>query len=175
MKKYISLLRGINVGGHKKVLMADLKELYEDIGFTNVQTYIQSGNVVFEYQKTSKEQLQKVIFDAIKKHYDFEVPNLILTAIEIEKALNDNPFKAIDKMYFTFLSELPSPKNKEKLCSYNFEEEYYEVIGKVIYSHSPKGAGRVKMTHSFIENKLKVSATSRNLRTTTKLLEMVDF
>ena len=102
MSTYISLLRGINVSGQKKILMADLKSLYEELGFTNVQTYIQSGNVVFEYQASSSEKLEQMIFDKIKAHYGFEVPNLILTSNEIEEALKSNPYQDIEKMYFTF-------------------------------------------------------------------------
>lgn len=172
MKTYISILRGINVSGQKKIKMADLKALYEKLGFSDVQTYIQSGNVVFKAKETEANKLEKLIFDAIQKEYGFDVPNLILTAKEVEEALNNNPFKDIEKMYFTFLTETPQQENIEKLKTYSFEEEYYELNGKVIYSHFPNGAGRAKMNNNFFENKLKVMATSRNLNTTQKLLEM---
>lgn len=172
MKTYISILRGINVSGQKKIKMTDLKVVYEKLGFTNVQTYIQSGNVVFEYQETKVIDLQNMIFNAIQKHYSFEVPNLILTPKEIEEALNNNPFKNIEKMYFTFLAETPAKENIEKLYTYSFDEEYYDLINKVVYSHFPNGAGRAKMNNNFFEKKLKVMATSRNLNTTKQLLEM---
>ena len=175
MKTYISLLRGINVSGQKKIKMTDLKTLYEELGFKNVQTYIQSGNVVFKYKETDAAQLQQLIFDKIKIHYDFEVPNLILTPQEVEDALKNNPFNDIEKMYFTFLNQIPTQENIEKLYTYSFEEEYYELIGKVIYFHCPNGAGRAKMNNNFFEQKLKVTATSRNLNTTKKLLKMVTF
>ena len=116
-----------------------------------------------------------MIFDAIHKHYGFEVPNLILSPIAIETALKKNPFKDIDKMYFTFLAETPTKENIEKLHTYSFDEEYYELIDKVVYFHCPNGAGRAKMSNNFFENKLKVIATSRNLNTTKKLLEMAKF
>lgn len=175
MPTFISILRGINVSGQKKIKMADLKNLYEDLGFKNVQTYIQSGNVVFEYKEVTISELQQMIFDTIHKHYGFEVPNLILSPIAIETALKKNPFKDIDKMYFTFLAETPTKENIEKLYTYSFDEEYYELIGKVVYFHCPNGAGRAKMSNNFFENKLKVMATSRNLNTTKKLLEMANF
>lgn len=175
MKTYTSILRGINVSGQKKILMADLKSLYEELGFTNVQTYIQSGNVVFEYKETNPTQLQEMIFDKIKSHYGFEVPNLILTPSEIEKALNNNPYQDIEKPYFTFLSEKPAQENIEALNSISFDNEFFELIGKVIYSHYPNGAGRAKMNNNLIERKLKVRATTRNLNTTKKLLEMTKF
>ena len=175
MNIHISILRGINVSGQKKIKMADLKALYEQLGFKNVQTYIQSGNVVFERDETNPKKLEQLIFDGIKKQYGFEVPNLILSPTEVEDALNKNPFKDIDKMYFTFLADIPTKENIEKLYTYNFEEEYYELIGKVVYFHCPNGAGRAKMSNNFFESKLKVMATSRNLNTTKKLLEMAKF
>jgi uncharacterized protein (DUF1697 family) len=174
MKTYISILRGINVSGQKKIKMADLKVLYEELGFKNVLTYIQSGNVVFEFQESAPKILEQLIFDKIKNHYGFEVPNLILTPNEIEEAIKTNPFKNIEKMYFTFLEGTPTKENIEKLYTYNFEEEYYELIGKVIYFHCPNGAGRAKMSNNFFESKLKIMATSRNLNTTKKLLEMAN-
>ncbi len=175
MSTYISILRGINVGGQKKIKMTDLKKLYENLGFDNVQTYIQSGNVVFESNETNIKKLEQLIFEGIKKQYGFEVPNIILKPEEIENALKTNPFKDIDKMYFTFLAETPTKENIEKLYTYSFDDEYYELIDKVVYFHCPNGAGRAKMSNNFFENKLKVMATSRNLNTTKKLLEMAKF
>lgn len=175
MPTYISILRGINVSGQKKIKMADLKKLYQSLGFENVQTYIQSGNIVFESKETSVIELQTIIFDAIQKHYGFEVPNIILKPEEVEVALKNNPFKEIEKMYFTFLAEEPTKENIKKLYTYSFDEEYYELIDKVIYFHCPNGAGRAKMSNNFFENKLRVMATSRNLNTTKKLLEMAKF
>ncbi len=175
MKTYISILRGINVSGQKKIKMAALKTLYEGLGFKNVQTYIQSGNVVFETKETATKKLQELVFNAIQQHYEFDVPNIILTPQEIEDALVNNPFIGIEKMYFTFLAELPTKENIDKLYTYSFEDEFYELKEKVIYFYCPNGAGRAKMSNNFFENKLKVMATSRNLNTTKKLLEMTKF
>ena len=174
MPTYISLLRGINVSGQKKILMADLKALYESLGFCDVKTYIQSGNVVFNFEETNKATLEELIFDKIQSHYGFEVPNLILTATEVEAALANNPYPNIEKPYFTFLSEQPTPKNIDVLNTFSFDNEFYELKGKIIYSHFPNGAGRAKMTLNFFENKLKVSGTARNLNTTKKLIEMAN-
>ena len=172
MPTYISLLRGINVSGQKKILMADLKGLYEELGFSNVQTYIQSGNVVFETKETTPKKLQELIFNKIQNHYGFEVPNLVLVPEEIEKALNNNPYQDIEKPYFTFLSENPTQENIDALNSISFENEIFELKGKVLYAHYPNGAGRAKMNNNLIERKLKLRATTRNLNTTKKLLEM---
>ena len=155
--------------------MVDLKSVYETLGFTNVKTYIQSGNVVFEYKETDISTLQQTIFEGIKDKYGFEVPNLILSPDEIELALKNNPYQNIEKPYFTFLSYLPIKENIDTLNTFSFDNEFFELIGKVIYSHYPNGAGNAKMTINFFEKKLKVSATSRNLNTTKKLLEMAKF
>ncbi len=174
MKSYISLLRGINVSGQKKILMADLRTLYTALGFKKIQTYIQSGNVAFEYKESDPKELQQLIFDKIKTHYNFEVPNLILTLEEIQDALNNNPYSSEEKPYITFLSAAPLQENIAELNKYKFENEYYQLNEKVIYSHFPNGAGRAKLNNNFFEKKLQVSATTRNLRTTQKLLEMTE-
>jgi len=172
MKTYISLLRGINVSGQKKILMADLKAIYEGLGFTAVQTYIQSGNVVFSYKSKEAAALQKMIFDKIQSHYGFDIPNLILSPTEIKTALSNNPYNDIDKPYLTFLSAHPLKENITALANCNFDNEFYELKEKVIYAHFPNGAGKAKMNNNLIEKKLKISATTRNLRTTKKLLEI---
>jgi len=172
MNTYISLLRGINISGQKLIKMAELREVYTKIGFNNVSSYIASGNLAFQYQKESHEKLQELILKAIKNHYGWDVPNLILNHEQVKAALDKNPYKEIEKVYFTFLSDKPTQENIDKLFSYKFEDEYYQLIDKVIYSHTPKGPARAKFNNNFIENKLKVMATTRNLNTTNKLLEM---
>lgn len=175
MQTYISLLRGINVSGQKKILMTDLKALYESLGFSDVKTYIQSGNVVFSYKKNDAGKLQQMIFDKIKSHYGFEVPNLILNSAEVKEALAKNPYPNIEKPYFTFLHELPVEENINELNKHIFDNEFYGLKGRVIYSHFPNGAGKAKITLNFFEKKLKVSGTTRNLNTSKKLLEMAKF
>ncbi len=175
MRTYISILRGINVGGHKKIKMVDLKCLYEELGFTNVQTYIQSGNVVFEYKKTDAIVLQQIIFEGIKEKYGFEVPNFILNSKDIESALKNNPYPHIEKIFFIFLSTIPEQVNIDKLSNYKYDDEYYTLKGKIIYYYSTGDYSRAKMGNNFFEKKLKVIATSRNLNTTKKLLEMTKF
>jgi uncharacterized protein (DUF1697 family) len=175
MPTYISILRGINVGGHKKIKMVDLKNLYESIGFTNVRTYIQSGNIVFEYKETDVEILQQLIFNKIKSHYGFEVPNLILNSKDIELALKNNPYTNIEKVFFIFLSATPEQLNIDELYKYEYDGEYYSLKGKVIYYYCTGEYSKAKMGNNFFEKKLKVSATSRNLNTTQKLLEMTTF
>ena len=175
MPLFISLLRGINVSGQKMIKMADLKVLYEQLGFTKVQTYIQSGNVVFESQKKNITVLEQLIFNKIQTHYGFEVPNLILAPKELEEALKNNPFQKYEKMYFTFLNELPRKENIKAITNIYFNNEFFEINQKVVYFYCPNGYGNAKMNNNFFENKLKVIATTRNLNTVKKLLEMASF
>lgn len=172
MKKHIALLRGINVGGHKKILMTDLKLLFESLGFTEVQTYIQSGNVVF----ASKEEnnLENKITEAIKTKFGFFVPILIKKASEMAKILSKCPFseEKREKSYFILLKASPSKKDIELTTHFSHINEEFYILEDCIYIYYREGAGKAKMGNNFFEKKLKVIATARNYRTMVKLLDM---
>jgi len=178
MQTYISLLRGINVSGQKKIIMSDLKELYAKQGFSNVQTYIQSGNVVFNYEKTQDYfEIAAIIEQAIEKKYDFQVPVLIRQAIDLKRTLENNPYAEMNgvdlkRVGVTFLEKHPTNENLLKLGEINFPPDEFIVDGLNIYLHCPEGFGKSKISNKLFENKLKVRATSRNLRTINKLIEM---
>src|SRR5690349_15767045 len=113
METFISILRGINVSGQKKIQMTDLKELYESLTFKDVTPFIQSGNVIFKSKKSPDEKLAKKIEDAIHKRYGFDVPVIIRTVEEMQHTISANPFlqqKNIDveKLHVTFLAEIPN-------------------------------------------------------------------
>lgn len=178
MTAYISLLRGINVAGQKKILMKDLKALYETLGFSEVSTYIQSGNVVFFSELTAHE-IQSVIQQKIQQHYGFEVPVLVLSETQLKRALSEQPYTDVDlekdgsKMMFSFLSELPTIENINKLMAYVKLPERLDIFEKVLYLHCPNGYGKTKLSNNFVEQKLKLTATTRNLKTVTKLVQML--
>jgi len=116
MNKYISILRGINVSGQKKIKMADLKLLYETQGCQHVITYIQSGNVVFEHPSESALAIKEMLEAAIREQYQFSVYVDILTTDAFENAFNNQPFKDIDiesegnKAFIMFLSDKADPE-----------------------------------------------------------------
>lgn len=170
MKTYIVLLRGINVSGKNKLPMAELRELLNDLGFQNVQTYIQSGNIVLE-SDSSKTQVSKKIKQCIKSNYDYDVPVLVKTNDEWQKAIANNPFKSVEEkqQYFTFLSNIP----KEKTIVIDAKQDEFEIIEDVVYVNAVGGYGKTKLNNNFFEQKLKVSATTRNLKTSIKLLELI--
>ena len=114
MAVYISLLRGINVGGQKKVNMKELKLLYESLQLSNVVTYIQSGNVAFTSNEHSKEKLRTLIENAIEKQYSFNLPVFVMSHEEFNNVLKSLPFKGIviseqgSQIMFSFLSGEPA-------------------------------------------------------------------
>lgn len=178
MQAFISILRGINVSGQKKILMADLKALYESLHFKEVATYIQSGNVVFKSDsKLSDTQLAQKIEKSIRAKYNFEVPVIIRSIEEWEKAISQNPFtkeKNIDlkKLHITFLSEVPASENVESIKSTDFLPDKFIIKEKEIFLHIPESYGETKLSNNFFEKKLKVNATTRNWNTVNKLFEM---
>lgn len=178
METYISILRGINVSGQKKIKMADLKALYEELKFKDVITYIQSGNVIFKVdKKISCTELSGKIEKKIYENYQFDVPVIIRTIAEMKKVLSGNPFqkqKGIDfeRLYVTFLADEPKKVELEKVEKLDFTPEKFNIIGKEVYLYCPNGYGRTKLNNNFFENKLKVVATTRNWNTVNKLVEM---
>ncbi len=179
MQTYIALLRGINVSGQKKIIMADLRVYLEELDFQDIKTYIQSGNIIFKSTDTSAKNLETLIKNKIQEKYGFEVPVLVLTPQELVKTLKNNPFltdkeKESKAFYVIFLQDKPQPEYVEKLQEVDYSPEEIVFDDKIIYFYAAFGAGRTKLNNNFFENKLKVRATSRNWRTTTKLLEMAN-
>jgi len=178
MQTFISILRGINVSGQKKILMADLKSLFENLKFSDVSTYIQSGNVSFKTnEKLSDVQLAGKIEKAIYKEYSFEVPVIIRNEDELKKIVSSNPFlkeKNIDvqKLHVTFLSEIPGKGEIKSIDDVDYSPDQFIIKGKEVFLHTPAGYGVTKLSNNFFEKKLKVKATTRNWNTVNKLLEM---
>ena len=179
MTKYISILRGINVGTGRKVPMADLKKLCESLGLKNMQTYIQSGNLVFELPQPEpisalETRLQKVFSET----FGFEIPVLIRTAEEWAESITQNPFLKeenvdIESLHLTCLKEMPSPELLEKIKTFQYLPDRYEIVGRDVFIFCAAGYGTSKLVNSFFESKLKVPATTRNWKTVMKLNEMV--
>jgi len=177
MNRRIAILRGINVGGKRKILMADLKLMFEKMAFSNVSTYIQSGNVFFN---TNKEidclKLEQKIEKAINEKFGFEVPVIVRTPNEILEAIKNNPFYKNDNeirhLHLTFLNAKPTEENRKKTEAYNFEPDKFAISGKCVFVCCEGKYHKSKLTNNFFENKLKVNATTRNWKTVLKLLEL---
>jgi uncharacterized protein (DUF1697 family) len=179
MTSYISILRGINVGGNKRIKMDALRQIFVELGCASVQTYIQSGNVVFNSGEADVQTLEKTISAKILETFGFEVPVLVLTASEITAAVSNNPFstdlaKDPATIHLTFLSHLPDTALLSKIVPTNYLPDEFICLGKVIYIHCPNGYGNTKLTNSFFENKLKLTATCRNLKTSMELAALAN-
>ena len=177
MDTYIALLRGINVSGQKLIKMDALRDLFINTGFQNVETYIQSGNIIFNYTKTEQKTLSKHIENRIHDNFGFEVPVIIRTLDDFKKIINRNPYPREDKIYFdtlhiTFLSETPAKENIIYAEEFNFEPDSFIVAEKEVYVYCPNGYGNTKISNNFFESKLKVKATTRKLRTVKELIKI---
>ncbi|WP_224484714.1 DUF1697 domain-containing protein [Robertkochia aurantiaca] len=177
MHKRIAILRGINVGGKRKILMADLKSMFEKMKFSNVHTYIQSGNVFFESKNDIDNiELSKNIEEALKEAFGLEVPVIVRTPKEIETAISQNPFYRNDSdighLHLTFLKEEPTDENQDKAKSYNYEPDRFKIKGRDIFIYCEGKYHQSKLTNNFFEKKLKVGATTRNWKTVLKLFEL---
>ncbi len=175
MNTFIALLRGINVGGHNKLPMRELKALLESLGLANVQTYIQSGNVVFQIGRTDLPALGEAIGVAIGQSHGFVPKILLLSLADLATAVAQNPFPATDEqhktLHFYFLESAPSNPDLTGLASLKTNSEQFELIDTVFYLHAPEGIGRSKLAAK-VEKALGVPATARNWRTVSKLVEM---
>ncbi|MFA9388730.1 MAG: DUF1697 domain-containing protein [Prolixibacteraceae bacterium] len=176
MITYLSLLRGINVSGQKSIKMGDLKVLYEKLGFSKTQTYIQSGNVIFQSEQDVMQLVTK-IEQAIPLQYGFDVAVQVIPASELVLAARDNPFlkePLVDHatLHLTFLATKPSDSMLSNLATDPRFVDEYRVLGSLIYLKCPNGYGKTKFTNAYFESKLKVKATTRNWKTVLKVIEL---
>lgn len=172
MQTFIALLRGINVGGQKKIPMSELRSILNNTSLQNVSTYIQTGNIFFQTSETNKIKLEHLIHTEIKQHFGFDVDVLIVTNKDIQRILNACPFPndIKEKSYFMMLHNKPA-KELIKIASEKiYEDEDYKIINNCIYYYCSKGIGRAKFNMNYFERKLNTFATARNYNTMLKLL-----
>ena len=177
MNTYIALFRGINVGGHNKLLMKDLRSLMKSLRFREVESYIQTGNVVFRTEEVDKQQLARRISSAVEDNHGFKPQVLVLEREELQKAMAANPYPQADEnpksLHLMFLASVPPAPDFEYLDEIKKESEGYELKGKVFYLYAPEGIGRSKLAAN-IDRALDVTMTGRNWRTVKKIREMVE-
>jgi uncharacterized protein (DUF1697 family) len=179
MNTYISMLRGINVGGQKKILMEELRSLYESLNMANVQTYVQSGNVVFGSAEQDTSILSKQIEAQIERMFGYQVPFFVRTKDEFRRTISSNPFlgeRAEDttQLYVTFLYEPPPDAQVGDLRAPEGIDDEFLMREQEIFLFCPGGYGRTKLNNNFFERKLKVPATTRNWKTVNALFEMAN-
>jgi uncharacterized protein (DUF1697 family) len=173
----IALLRGVNVGGNNKVPMARLRELLHELGYEDVRTHLQSGNAVFTATATPPEQAAAEIEAQLARHLGLAVRVLVRTTEELARAVAANPLSEAvsepSRLLVIFLSAAPDPELLRQLDPADFEPELYGVGEREIYVWCPEGLRTIKLSYSFWEKRLGVTATGRNWNTVTKLLALV--
>ncbi len=175
MQSYVALLRGVNVAGHARLSMEELRDCFEALGFGKVRTYIQSGNVVFEHGIANASVVAETLEKGIKARFGLEVHVLVKSIKEMSRIIENVPFPAPQRnmMHLTFLSAKPEGVPTKEIESAKDKKEKFLLSGREIYLYCPNGYGRSKLSNSFFERKLKVKATTRNWRTVNVLYDMM--
>ncbi len=170
MSSRIALLRGINVGGKHKLPMKELVRVMEAGGFSDVRTYIQSGNVVFRSSAGQANTLAPLI----EREFGFAPAVFLLTAAELRKAMEQNPFTAREgkHLHFFFFDCEPCSVDFALLDSLKAASEDYRLLDRVLYLHAPEGIGRSKLVEKLSKAFPGVTMTARNLNTVKMLAEM---
>jgi uncharacterized protein (DUF1697 family) len=176
MAKYVAFLRGINVGGNKKVPMAKLKSVLQEFGFQNVRTLLASGNVIFEFKKESLPSLTKKISATLDEAFGFIIPVILRNADEIEKIVESVPFKNIivakdTRLYVTFLSE--DPKSNLKIPYYSTDKSFQilNIKDKTIFSVLDVSKTGTVDAMAILEKEFGKNITTRNWNTIVKILQ----
>jgi len=169
----------VNVGGHKLVKMDALRTLCGSLGCQDVQTYVQSGNVVFRTKERDLSRLTKRIVDGIERCAGFRPEVMLRTRAEMSSVVARNPFakrSGIEpgKLLVYFMAGEPSKEARELAVKIKADPEELRIDGRELYIYYPDGAGRAKLSPALLERTLKVAGTGRNWNTVTKLLEMAE-
>lgn len=177
MHKHLALLRGINVSGHNMIKMEALKLLLENMGFQNVQTYIQSGNVFVDSDEEHGATVGFKIKQEIFKQWGYEVPVMVLSRNDLELAITNNPYlkeKEVDtsKLFFGFFNKELGEGAIHDLKISQVKPDEATIDRSRIYLKYVNGAGKTRLDNKYIEKKLNVLSTIRNFNTVSKLLEM---
>ena len=176
MKLFVLLLRGINVSGQKKLKMSDLAEAATSWGLADVKTYIQSGNMLFRSEKQIPS-LEQLIENRMLQKFGMEVTAIVIEAETLAAIYSANPFSTFEasrpkSLYYVFLDRVPDEDLWQSLRQKTFENEDFELRGRTIYLDCRAGYGKARCNNNFFEKQLKLRATTRNLNTVRKLLEL---
>ncbi len=173
--KHVALLRGINVAGKNVLPMKDLARMFADAGCTDVRTYIQSGNVIFD-APPGAPGIADMITANIEKRFGFRVPVTLRTSEQLRKIIRGNPFLAAGTdqkwLHVYFLAGTPNARAIAGLDPGRSAPDAFHVAGREIYLHVPNGMGRSKLTNAYFDAKLSTICTARNWATVLKLAEM---
>jgi uncharacterized protein (DUF1697 family) len=176
--RYAALLRGINVGGHKKVPMAELRELLTELGHGDVATYLQSGNAVFSSTSQDEQALATALERAIQQRFGFGVDCLVRGGPYLRAVVDDCPFPAAElegkQLHVTYFSQPVGPERLASIDAAAFLPEEFRLGDRALYLYAPNGLGRSKLAEALGRPSLfkGIVATSRNWNTVVKLAEL---
>ena len=176
-QRYAALLRGVNVGGKNKLPMADLRDIFAQAGCEAVQTYIQSGNVVFEAEPNLAERVPEIVSLAIREQFGFETAVVVRSGEELGQVAASNPFDTSGDPRFlqvAFLEDTPSAEAVSRLDPERSPPDAFIVRGRNVYLHYPNGVAGSRLTNEYLAAQLQTGSTMRNWRTVLTLVEMLD-
>ncbi|MBZ9852175.1 DUF1697 domain-containing protein [Mesorhizobium sp. CA13] len=172
---FIALFSGINVGGNRIVKMAELRAFFEDLGFCDVATYVQSGNAVFRTKEGDAAALTKQIEAAFEEKWGFHSRIMVRDLGWLERLVRENPYPEIaeepTKLHAYVLERAPTAEEAARLAERCTGPERFEIKGDALYLHAPEGLGK-SVFANLIPRVLKVPGTARNWRSVLALLEM---
>lgn len=176
VRVYVALLRGINVGGKNRLLMADLAEMFARAGCADVRTYIQSGNVVFAAGAAAAGRVPRAVPAMVLERFGFAPSVIVRTGSEVAGVVAGNPFleEGADPaaLHVGFLDGAPSAARIASLDPDRSPGDRFAVKGREMYLHLPNGVARSKLTNAYLDRALATMSTFRNWRTVLKLAEM---
>lgn len=174
--RYVALVRGINVGG-KKLAMADLRALLDELRHEDVATYVQSGNAVFSSEREDPAELAAEIEAGIAAKLGLDVRVLVRTAPEIAAVIAGNPFPDADAnpklVHVVFLEREPDPERLAQIDPRKYEPDEFRIGDRAVYLRFPNGYHTAKMTNDFWERRLGMAGTARNWNTVMKIGQML--
>lgn len=179
MPVLISMLRGVNLGGHNKIKMDALRALYESLNFEDPRTFIQSGNVIFRTKEKAAPALAKKIQNAIERKFGFRPEVILRTTEELRKAIAETPFSPSrnlepGRILVTFLATEPGAEAHTTLGTLKSYPEELHLRGRELYIYFPNGAGKSKLPWSKVEKLVQTTGTARNWNSVTKMLAMAE-
>ena len=176
-QRYVALLRGVNVGGKNKLPMADLRDIFTGAGCAGVETYIQSGNVVFEARLDLAELVPEIVTRGIRRQFGYETAVVVRSREEMRQVVASNPFDTSGDprlLHVAFLENTPGAEAVSRLDPERSPPDAFAVRGRNVHLHYPNGVARSKLTNEYLAAQLQTVSTMRNWRTVLTLLEMVN-
>ena len=176
-QRYVAFLRGVNVGGKNRLPMTDLRDIFTGAGCAAAQTYIQSGNVVFEAAQDFAKRVPEIVTRAIRRRFGYETAVIVRSSEELRQVVASNPFDTSGDprfLHVAFLDDTPGAEAVSRLDPKRSPPDEFAVRGCNVYLHYPNGVARSKLTNEYLAAQLQTTSTMRNWRTVLTLMQMVD-